>query len=273
MPDHETVDKQVLELSDVCFAYGAQEVLHNVTLRIGARDLVAVVGPNGGGKSTLLRIMLGLLSPRCGQVRVFGQPPEAVRRRVGYVPQQLAFDPRFPVSALDVVLMGRMERHALGPYRRDDRAAAQDALEQVEMAPAARRAFADLSGGERQRVIIAQALVTGPDLLLMDEPTASVDALVEHKLYELFHRLNQRLTMVLVSHNLNVVTRHASHVVCVNRTATLHTIGQVTTSVFREAYGGDLALLHHGPDCEVVDPSDRLRSPHRAEAKRGAPQP
>ncbi len=263
----------VVELNDVCFAYeseevlhDAEEVLHNVSFSVGERDLVAMVGPNGGGKSTILKLILGLIEPRLGEVRVFGQSPERARRRIGYVPQDLQYDPGFPISALDLVQIGRIERHWLGPYRRRDRLAAYHALEQVGMAELARRPLASLSGGERQRVLIAQALATEPDLLLLDEPTASVDAAVEARLYALLKELNERLTIVVVSHNVNVVTRHASHIVCVNRTATIHRIDQVSVAQMHAVYGSDLAMLQHDAACQIFDPSQALGQPHRAES-------
>ena len=184
------MSEAVVELTDVCFAYERREVLHNVSLTVHQRDMVAFVGPNGGGKTTLLRLILGLLTPRFGSVRVLGGSPQVARRRVGYVPQHLLFDPQFPVSALDVVAMGRVERRWAGPYSRADRSVALQALAHVDMGELAGRSFSGLSGGERQRVLIAQALAAEPELLLLDEPTASVDYLVEHRIYELLRRLN-----------------------------------------------------------------------------------
>lgn len=250
-----TDETPVIKLRDVCFSYGAHEVLHNVGFELRAREMLAVVGPNGGGKSTLLRLLLGLLSPRLGSVRIFGGPPRQARARVGYVPQHPRVDPQFPVSVLDVVRMGRVERHAVGPYRRADNAAAEAALTQTGIENLRHRPFAQLSGGQRQRVLIAQALATEADLLLLDEPTANVDPKAEHELIALFGRLRQHKTLVFVSHNVNVVTRHAGHVLCVNRTAVLHPIHQVMASTLREAYGGELAVLTHDQDCHVMDAS------------------
>lgn len=263
-PTEEPADA-VVSLDQVCFSYGTQEVLHHIAIQIGARQMVGIVGPNGGGKTTLLRLILGLLPPRLGEVTVFGQAPAAARGRIGYVPQHFNFDARFPVTVLDVVQMGRLERHRWGPYRKADRAAALEALEQVGLAHQWRAAFSELSGGERQRILVAQALAGAPDILLMDEPTANVDAQAEHALYELFHELNRSLTILLVSHNLTVVTRHVTHVLCVNRTASLHPIENMTVAVFQEAYGGNLALLDHGVSCHVVDASTVMREAHGGE--------
>jgi zinc transport system ATP-binding protein len=256
---------EAIRFDDVCFAYGREEVLHNITLRIEARSLVAVVGPNGGGKSTLVKLALGLLTPRRGEVRVLGRRPTEVQHRLGYVPQHLHFDPAFPICALDVVLMGRVDRHWAGPYRGADRDAAQQALNRVGVAHLASRGFPELSGGERQRVLIAQALVTDPNVLLLDEPTANVDATVERQVYDLLAELRESVTIVVVSHNLNVVTRHATHLACVNRVASLVSMGQMSEDERRAVYRGDLAYLHHGETCHVLDPTSGMSTPHRAD--------
>jgi len=252
----------VVELRDVCFSYGVQEVLHNVSFAIAHRSLVAVVGPNGGGKTTILRLILGALAPRYGTVRVFGATPEAARARVGYVPQAIPFDPRFPLSVREAALLGRVGRSRFGTYGRQDRAAASAALERVGLAGFERRAFAELSGGERQRVMIAQALAGGSELLLFDEPVANVDPQHASRLYELFKDLTAEVTVLMVSHNLGVVTGHATHVLCVNRTAGLHAIGEVASETFTEAFGGSLTAIRHDASCHVLDPSAVLHAPH-----------
>jgi zinc transport system ATP-binding protein len=255
----------VIEVQDVCFAYGEQEALHNVTFALPPRAFLAVVGPNGGGKSTLLKLLLGELTPRFGRIRVLGGAPQAARRRVGYVPQALAFDAGFPVNALDVVLMGLVERRPIGPYRAAERRAAAEALARVGLAEFGRRAFADLSGGERQRVLIAQALVCAPELLLLDEPTASVDAAAASRLHALFQTLKRDCAIVMVSHNLGAVTRHATHVLCVNRTAEMQPLAAIAGGA-----EGELTLLTHDAHCPVLDDSDHLRTPHRGVAAEGA---
>jgi zinc transport system ATP-binding protein len=203
---------------------------------IAPRSLVAVVGPNGGGKTTLLKLILGALEPRFGEIRVLGASPEEARPRVGYVPQSVPFDPRFPVSVREVVLMGRVGKNRFGTYGRVDRDAARVSLERVRMERLMARPFAELSGGERQRVMIAQALAGGSELLLLDEPVASVDPEHTSQMYELFRELTADVTVMMVSHNLSVVTGHATHVLCVNRTAGLHAIGEVASATFNEAF-------------------------------------
>lgn len=254
-----------LEFIDVCFGYEREEVLHNVDLAIPDKSLVAVVGPNGGGKTTLMRLALGLLKPRRGSVKVFGAAPAQQRCNIGYVPQHLSYDKAFPVSVLDVVLMGRIDRHWLGPHRRADRAKAIEALERVRLGHLKSRALAQLSGGERQRVLIAQALVTEPELLLLDEPTANVDTESEHEIYEILHELNKRMTIVVVSHNHNVVSRHASHIACINRSASLTRVDELGEGMLQDLQRGDMSVLRHGLGCHVLDPGNAMCEHHHGE--------
>jgi zinc transport system ATP-binding protein len=234
-----------LQLENVTFGYTAEPVLQQVNLSIQAKEMAYVVGPNGGGKTTLLRLMLGLLQPSQGTVRVFGEPPEKVRRRLGYVPQYTSFDLQFPVSVLDVVLMGRVGRSALGLFGRSDYAAARRALGEVGLDSLHRRPFADLSGGQRQRVLIARALASGPEIMLLDEPMANVDWNAQQSLYELLQGINQRMGIVWVSHDLYLVSKSVSNVICVNRRVTIHPTSDLSSEGLKEIFGSDVALVLH----------------------------
>jgi zinc transport system ATP-binding protein len=253
-------DTPVLQFDSVSFAFDGVPVLEDVNLRIDRNESVCIVGPNGGGKTTLLRLALGQLRPATGQVRVLGGPPEAARLRVGYTPQHGRHDPQFPATVMDIVLMGRMGRPGLRGllawYGRADRQAALDALEQVALAPLARRPFASLSGGERQRVLIARALATGPELLLLDEPMASVDTLAEARLFEILRELNQRMTLIIVSHDLGFVSNLVEKVVCVNRRVVVHPTSELTGDLIQEIYGSDVRLVRHG---DVVCQREHVR--------------
>ena len=239
----------VIELRNVSFSYQAVPVLENVNLTIYDRESICIVGPNGGGKTTLLRLLLGQLRPTQGEIRIFGKAPEQARLQIGYMPQRSEYDSLFPVTVMDVVLMGRLGRGGLsgwlGWYGRKDRAAAREALEQVHLGDAARRNFAALSGGQRQRVLIARALCCQPELLLLDEPTANVDSLVEERLFDELRQLAGRMTIVLVSHDLGFVTSLVQRVICVNRQAVAHPAAQLTADVIREMYGGDVNVVRH----------------------------
>ncbi len=235
-------------IRDVAFAYGRHEVLRDVDLDVADGDFVSIIGPNGGGKTTLLRLILGLLHPDRGSVRVLGRAPRDARLRVGYMPQHANLDPMFPVTVLDVVLMGRLGRRLpFGPFTRKDTAAALESLDDAGAADLRDRPFSDLSGGQRQRVLIARALACTPDLLLLDEPTASLDPGVQDDLYELLHRLNERMTVILVSHDVSVVSRHVRQVICVNVEVAQHPSTAITGELAR-LFSSDARLVRHDHD-------------------------
>lgn len=249
----------MIEINDLCFAYDTSEVLHNINLTIEDGSYAVMVGPNGGGKSTLLKLILGLLKPVYGSISVMGMSPEKARRHMAYVPQSLMFDAQFPISVMDAVLLGRIDRHACGPFSKEDKKIASYALEQVGLGGFERRPFSSLSGGERQRVLAAQALSSQPKLLLLDEPGANLDPINRLLLYQLLGKLTPELTILLVSHNLNVVSSVASHIICVNLTADIHRIEEVSTDALAN---GSWAHLTHDK-CPVGNQDmESFHSPH-----------
>jgi zinc transport system ATP-binding protein len=236
----------VVELKHVSFAYQGTPVLDDVSLIVDHRDFLSVVGPNGGGKTTILKLILGLIKPAKGTVRLFGASPENTRHRIGYMPQYASLDPLFPVSVLDVVLMGRLgQGMSLWGYSRSDRRCAEEVLEKVEMAQLRDRPFFQLSGGQFQRVLLARALVSDPDLLLLDEPTSNVDVAIETGLYELLHRLNEQLTIILVTHDLGFVSRYVNKVACVNRRLLTHPTCEITGEMISAIYGSHVHMIRH----------------------------
>lgn len=240
-----------LEFKDVHFAYdSANPVLEGASFTLAEEDSICVVGPNGGGKSTLIKLALGLLRPTSGEVLVFGEKPDDACGRVGYMPQYLNFDPQFPITVLDVVLMGRLGGGLrLGPFGRRDREAAERALGRVDLSGFGSRRFSALSGGQRQRALIARALVGEPDLLLLDEPTANVDQTVEQQFQDTLRDLAEEMAIVLVSHDLGFVSGWVEHVLCVNRTAHLHPTASIDGKTLREIFGGEIVAVRHDHDC------------------------
>ena len=237
---------QIVKFKDVCFAYDRAPVLEDVNFTIQERTFISIVGPNAGGKTTLLKLMLGLLKPSRGIVEVCGQTPEQARPRIGYMPQYVQFDPNFPVTVLDVVLMGRLGNGTrFGPYRKTDKDIAMEALNKLEMDKARNRPFMALSGGQRQRVLIARALTAEPELLLLDEPTANVDMAVETELFELLNTMSETITVVVVSHDLGFVSQYVQSVVCVNGRVMMHPTTAVTGEVISALYGADVRMVRH----------------------------
>jgi len=238
---------RIIEIENVSFAYDGVPVLRDVTLNIDEGDFVCIVGPNGGGKTTLVRLILGLLHPRTGRIRVFGMSPVRSRHRMGYVPQYSAHDLQFPARVLDVVLVGRLDRAGwLGPYRKRDREAALNALDSVGLYDLAKKSYAALSGGQRQRVLIARALATDPEVLLLDEPTANVDLVGERVLHEILTELNKKLTILMVTHDLGFVPPNIKSVACVNQRCFIHPTSEITGDLITELYGADVRMVHHG---------------------------
>jgi zinc transport system ATP-binding protein len=212
----------VLEAVDVCFSYGSELVLDHVGFEIGSGEFVALVGPNGSGKSTLLRVLLGLSTPRAGTVRLFGRPPEDFRERwrVGYVPQRARVPDDLPATVEEVVRAGRLARRGWWRRpRRADREAVTHALDAVALRDLRGAMMRELSGGQQQRVLIAKALVGDPDLLVLDEPVAGVDAESQRLFRDsLVHLVDQhRATVLLVSHELGAVASDLDRVIVLKR--------------------------------------------------------
>jgi zinc transport system ATP-binding protein len=248
----------VVDIQHVTFGYPPQAmvdpVLDDITLRIEPREFLGIIGPNGGGKTTLLKIMLGLLKPASGTITVFGLPPAQVRTRIGYVPQHARIDPSVPASVLDVVLTGRLSQSSWGPrYGRCHAEAAMRALAQTGTDNLARRAIGTLSGGQRQRVLIARALVSDTQLLLLDEPTAGVDAHVERRLTDLLHRLNETMPIVIVSHDVSFVSTHLKRVACLNRRMTCHAAHEISWELISPIYHDHVRPVHHAEQCPLSD--------------------
>ncbi|HSO18867.1 MAG TPA: ABC transporter ATP-binding protein [Desulfosarcina sp.] len=227
----------IIEVTDLDFAYNGQRVLESVNLTVKEDDFVAMIGPNGGGKTTLLKLMLGLLKPDRGTIRVMGEAPDRVCHRIGYVPQDININRRFPITALDVVLMGKLAPGTRWHRNRTrDRRDALEALDRIGMADHASRRIGDLSGGQRQRVFIARALADRPKLLLLDEPTASIDTKGQTEFFSRLKRLNREVTIIIVSHDLLVISIYVKSVACVNRRLHYHQHAEITTDMLETMY-------------------------------------
>ncbi len=234
-----------IEFENVAFNYRQQPVLEGVSLSIEPCETVCLVGPNGGGKSTVLKLALGLLSPRCGRIRVLGQSPRHTQTRIGYMPQHIRFDPSFPVSVEAVVLAGRLLGNRPGFYSRKDRLVAAGCLAEMELTEVSDAPFSELSGGQQQRVLIARALATEPEILLLDEPTAMVDAHLETRLLAKIRSLHDKMTLVLVSHDVGFVAALVERVFCVNQTVSEHPAESLTAETMAELYGHGVQAVRH----------------------------
>jgi len=247
------MSEEVIRLDDVWVQYGNLTVLEEVSLSVQNLDFLGIIGPNGGGKTTLLKVILGLIKPTRGKVTVFGDEPKKGRRFIGYVPQVSQFDRKFPVTALDVVLMGRLGRKGLlRKYTKEDKKVAYEALESVEMLEYEDSQVGELSGGQLQRVLLARALAADPKILLLDEPTASIDEPTKTELYELLKRMNKEITVVLVSHDIGVISAYVNKIACLNKRLFYHGSKEITTETIEETYQCPIELIAHGVPHRVL---------------------
>ena len=236
-----------LEIHDLTVAYHKKPVLYGIDLEVGEGRLVGILGPNGAGKSTLIKAIMGLLPLAGGWIKVFGKSYRENCRRVGYVPQRESVDWDFPVSVMDVVLMGRYGRLGIGRRpRKEDREVAREALDQVKMLPFANRQIGNLSGGQQQRVFLARALAQESDLYLMDEPFVGVDAATEAAIITLLRELKSRgKTLLVVHHDLSSAKEYFDELILLNMRLVAHgpTSRVFTPEILQTTYGGRLTIL------------------------------
>lgn len=212
-------------IKNVSFGYDNDVVLNDVNLSFDTGDFLAIIGPNGGGKSTLLKLMLGLLRPNMGCIKIFDKDPREISSQIGYVPQSFMLNSSFPLRVLDIVLMGLIEQKTFGFYTKEQKQIALQSLEKVRMSDFKDAKISDLSGGQRQRVYIARALCSDAKILILDEPTASVDAKSQAEIYTLLRHINNDgCGIVLVSHDTNIVLSFANKVAYVNGSLHIHDI-------------------------------------------------
>lgn len=239
-----TMTTQV-RFDDVSFSYGGPVILEGVNLQIENGEFLGVVGPNAGGKSTLIKLMLGLLTPTSGRVTVLGQSPRSAAKMVGYCPQLAPFSRDFPISVEEVVFLGRLGKTDVEGNGQTDRKAVEEAMATTELSDIRHRRIGTLSGGELQRVLVARALACEPAMLVLDEPTANIDLRVEGDIFDLLRRLNQRMTVVVVSHDIGFISGYVSRVACVNRTVICHHTAELTGENVAELYGGHVSMIEH----------------------------
>lgn len=247
------VSREVASLKDVWAHYDGVPALEGITFSIYKKDFLGIIGPNGGGKTTLLKIMLGLIKPTKGEVRILGDTPDKQRKFVGYIPQHSLFDRDFPATVWDVVLMGRLG-HAkrFKDYTDADRGITLNALKTVGMLELKESQIGKLSGGQQQRVFLARALVTEPKLLLLDEPMASVDVALQTGLYELLEKLTENMAIVMVSHDIGAISVHVSKIACLNHKLFYHNSKEILPEELEETYKCPVQLIAHGVPHRVL---------------------
>lgn len=247
---------KAIEMEGVTVRYGEKTVLKDVTFQLDKGDFMGIIGPNGGGKTTLLRVILGLINPDEGEVRVFEKSPSIVKDILGYVPQTTNFDTEFPIDVWKVVLMGRLGKLRFKPFfSKEDKRISKRSLELVDMWRYKDKQFSKLSVGQQQRVLIARALSTQPKILLLDEPTASVDEQVRKSIYKLLSELNNNneITIILVSHDIGVISSCVKKIACLNKYFIYHGSDKLTTEMLEKSYGCPVDLIAHGHPHRVFE--------------------
>ena len=214
---------ELINISNLYYKYHKTDVLENINLSIKDDDFLAIIGPNGGGKSTLLKLILGLLTPVTGKI-----DKKLKNSLIGYVPQNTNLNIDFPITALEIVLMGHIvSKKRIFGYSKEDIACAMDSLKKVSMEKFANSKIGDLSGGQRQRVFIARALCSNPKIMLLDEPTASIDVKGQREIYELLKELNKFICIVVVSHDISVLLNYAKNVAHINKNLVYHSLENI----------------------------------------------
>lgn len=246
-------NKTIVRLADVNFSYNHELALDKISLEIKRGDFVGIIGPNGSGKTTLLKIILGLLKPKSGDVYLFSQKMSDFNQwqKIGYLPQKATFfKTHFPITVEEVVSLGRISQSKFFyKFKEKDYEAVRKALQVVQMEKYAKKLISDLSGGEQQRIFIAKALASGPELLILDEPTTGVDVKAKEKFYQLLKQLNEELnlTLVLISHDIDVICKEVKTVLCLNRKLVYHGTAKkfIKDDYLTKLYGKNVRFIPH----------------------------
>ena len=239
--------QEILRLEKLSFDYGDHRVLEDINLTVYDDDFLGIIGPNGGGKSTLLKIMLGLLTPTEGNISLFNKNPKEGRKYVGYVPQYTLVDRNFPINVGQVILSGRIgHTDFLRRYSGADRKISDKAMDIMGIRNIRDTQIGKLSGGQLQRVLIARALATEPKLLLLDEPTSNIDVQAETDFYDFLHELSEKMAIILVTHDTGAISSHVKTIGCINKTLHYHGEKNISPQVFEKLYGCPIELIGHG---------------------------
>lgn len=228
----------ILELQNISFAYpNSPPVLEHINLNIEKGEFLGIVGPNGGGKTTLLKLILGLLKPTQGIILINKSPPQKGREIIGYVPQFANFSRDYPISVMQAILLGRLGKtKRFFGYSKSDYDIAERVMKETYLTDLKNRVLNTLSGGQLQRVLIARALACEPEILILDEPTANIDMRVEEDIFDLLKELNQRLTILVVSHDIGFISSYVKKVACLNKTLICHSTEALTPHLIQNLY-------------------------------------
>ena len=241
----------VIEIRNVSFGYHQNNlILKNISFNITSHDYLVIIGPNGGGKTTLLRLIAGLLTPAKGKIIYY---PSSLKKKIGYVPQFSNFDQNVPLRVLDVIKMGNLKKYCfLRPSRGYSDREPIELAKQLKLDSLLNKPISELSGGQMQRVLIARAIIGNPDILLFDEPTASIDSESRQIFQSVIHELNKRIPIVMVTHDASAIAQEVKHIACINQELYIHDVGKVSEETLEKVYGCPVDLIAHGVPHRVL---------------------
>ncbi len=239
--------KQLIKIDNLSFSYGKSTVLENINFVVEEKDYIGLIGPNGGGKTTILKLIVGLLKPNHGTIEMNFNGSKNGQNNIGYIPQFGSMEANFPIKVKDVVAMGVCHSASFMPwFNKKENIKIEKSMEDVSISDLSEVSFNELSGGQKQRVLIARALVSDPEILLLDEPTSSVDSSSELDIYELLKNLNNEKTIILASHDLGFISSYINKVACVNKNLVAHKIGDVSSeTIIKDAYKNSVNMINH----------------------------
>lgn len=238
---------KLINIDNIVAGYDNKIVLHDISLDIWENDFLGIIGPNGGGKTTLLKIILGLLKPKSGSVRYFDGEKEVSSLKIGYLPQMNKIDKKFPISVREVVLSGLMaEKPRFRDFTAEQKQRAEEVIAQMGLQELAKRAIGDLSGGQLQRVLLGRSMVSRPKVLILDEPNSYVDKRFESHFYNLLEEISKESSIILVSHDIGTVLSMVKNIACVNETLHYHSGADISAEWLENKYACPIELVGHG---------------------------
>tara|TARA_B110000046_G_scaffold172914_1_gene195054 strand:+ start:467 stop:1195 length:729 start_codon:yes stop_codon:yes gene_type:complete len=240
------VNNVVIDIDNVSFNYGAVSVLENISLKIYEDEFIGIIGPNAGGKSTLLKLILGLLKPNKGVISKFKYDGKALINNIGYVSQHSTFPRDFPITVGEVVMMGHIGTSSkFFHYSKKEIELAKQAMQKLEIQDIEKRKIGELSGGQLQRVLIARELVCQPEILILDEPTSNVDMRIEEDIFSLLKNYSEHMTIIVVSHDIAFISSYVDRVACLNKTLVCHSTESISGKMIEELYDVPVKMIHH----------------------------
>ena len=237
----------IIQISDLCAAYEEKTVLSHVDLTVYERDFLGIIGPNGGGKTTLIKSILGLHQPQKGKIHFFKNGKEVPEINMGYLPQYNNIDKKFPISVYEVILSGLSKQKSIFQrYSNEQHELVRQMIIQMGLEGMDKRAIGELSGGQLQRALLGRALVSNPEVIILDEPNTYIDKRFEAKLYSLLEEINKERAIILVSHDIGTILKNVKTIACVNETVHYHPHTEVPTEWLEEHFGCPIEMLGHG---------------------------